>query len=404
METVSLRGNARIAYIATVDLLGPFQEFPAAFRDKDRTADLANCIRIPNWHVTHCDSLSELSGGQSVRFTRQQVDELILEFGLEHKLLTAVSERVSNRLRDAGLPQNVEISLPRVSVFLCDGGFFSVLVELTIEEGWGEQYDAFSKVFGPAGRRRSVVGNVIRDALIEPLHSDSPGVIPCLHRKLFDEIRDLFSNPLRPVPLDFNYFHVAYAGQSAAAKQPGRAELDPTIRQWLYALGPDPIRSQSPDLEEFVFLGYAFSLIAAQSFRTSDWDGVLTLTRIVQYQFYRLSQVCEELQERLKRDELPSGEELTILEQRLRHSYRRIKSPTFTFNHRLLLLRDGLMTAWRAETVLERAADLIDSVRSVEALQRARWERSINIVVTVIAVVSVVSAIESLVNLIMLLK
>jgi hypothetical protein len=77
--------------------------------------------------------------------------------------------------------------------------------------------------------------------------------------------------------------------------------------------------------------------------------------------------------------------------------YYEFVSPTFTYSHEMLILRDSLLVTWRVDQLLSRADFLITQldlqIKECYQNREKKWERRINIFLFLITISSLISVI-----------
>ncbi len=141
--------------------------------------------------------------------------------------------------------------------------------------------------------------------------------------------------------LDLPYFHLMYAG--ATRTSPSAAGQDGALRALLYPPDAGPLPDHSPRRNEFVFLGYAFSLVAVEGGvdeRVRELSIVVALCSAV---FRRFERVCDAVARVLADTaSICDRPELLRLQETVQVEYEDLLSPTLSYRHELLVLREGL--------------------------------------------------------------
>lgn len=198
------------------------------------------------------------------------------------------------------------------------------------------------------------------------------------------------------------YFNLTYAGHTDHP-DPGRSTLDDDLRALIYPNSPQPLTSGSPLREEFFYPGYAFNVLAAGDLGAS-LEKLTLLLLVMDVSYARLARNAEAAQRSLDTGDISTDlAKLVDVEHRLRSEYQSLISPTFSFDHHALMLRDALLHTWQADKLHSRADGLLTMLRqTIErtmAAEQARRTHRINVVVTLLTVLSAVATIEATVAL-----
>jgi hypothetical protein len=267
-------------------------------------------------------------------------------------------------------------------------GYGSVAVILTSPGGWD------------ADRRPgtlAAVGREGREAL-------AGGLRETLLRALNDLVRTLGHDDAPAVTLP--YFNLTYVGESDRP-DPGRAALAATLRPLVYPNSPDPLTSVSPWRDQFFYAGYAYNVMIM-----ADPDGQVEklahLLLLLDVLYARLARTAEAADAALAEHRTDADTAwLNHLANRLRSEYQALVTPTFSFDHHALRLRDEILASWDTDRLQARTHDLLEIVRENVTLrlaaEQARRLRRVNTVVTVLTGLSLVATLEAAVSLVDLL-
>ena len=227
--------------------------------------------------------------------------------------------------------------------------------------------------------------------------------------KRFPQIRDPFSTNLRDAivsrlarlekkektKLSFPYFHTLISGKLNKAID--RAVLNHSFRQILYPETNAPIKSASPDPTEFIFLGYAFSLILCPDSPLQRTLQVLPLIEYTSSLYSELADASSAAEMKILKKEFKKDTEIQDVKDKLRLMYYGFVSPTFTYTHEMLVLRDRLLETWRVDKLLNRAEFLVSQlefkIKESQKNRENRWARYINILLFVITLSTLVSVV-----------
>lgn len=293
-----------------------------------------------------------------------------------------IRQRLNDLLDQQGVPSRFD-SLTVVGLLFPDG-YGSVAVTIKLTNGWSPAVRATTlSVVGRDGREQ--LAGELRELLLKPLER--------LLRRC-----GLGESTVAHLP----YFNLTYAG-STLHPAPGRSSLDDSLRTLVYPDSPMPLKSCSPWLDQFLYAGYAYNLLAMRDPQPGLTKLALLLL-ILDVSYARLARTAAAADASLlSRRYNADIEWLTQLEHRLRSEFQSLVTPTFSYDHHTLKLRDGLLRAWDAAKLQSRAENLLAIVRrTVEmelAERQARRIRRVNLVVTVLTVLSAVATAEAAVSL-----
>ncbi len=261
-------------------------------------------------------------------------------------------------------------------------GFGSVAMRIAVAGGWDDRRDAFLARFGPASRHQTVTA--VRSVLLGPLTRLS---------RACDADASVTALP---------YFNQTYVA-STSHPAPGRAALADDLRTLVYPRSADPLGSDSPWYDEFVYAGYAFSLLAAAR-PAATLDQLEQLLLRLDVIYARLAGSADAAEDAIRRQ--GDGNDidwLVGLERRLRADYHAVITPTFSFDHHVLKLRDAYLSAWdtdalraRTESVLAMARQSVERRLAQQQATRVTW---LNYVVALLTLLSLVATFDAAWNL-----
>lgn len=263
-------------------------------------------------------------------------------------------------------------------------GYGSVAVTLRVPGGWE-----------PAGRAATLeaVGVVGRELLADRLRAS---LLPPLQRAL----RRSGAGPATMAVLP--YFNLTYAG-STDHPVPGRSTLDDRLRPLVYPAGPAPLPSSSPWLDEYFYAGYAYHLLAMRD-PQPNLRKLALLLLVLNVSYARLARFAAAADRALLRPDYHTDVAwLADTERRLRSEYQSLITPTFSFDHHALKVRDAVLRSWDVPKLQARADNLISMVRhAVEfrmAQDHARRIRRLNLIVVLLTALSVIPTVEAVLAL-----
>ncbi len=318
-------------------------------------------------------SLSSLVQGS---LTYEQPTQGLLTFLIggeawRDQLLRCLNELLAGRLEPAAFDSVDVIGM------LFPDGYGSIAVTLTLADGWH-----------PARRSATLaaVGRDGREPLAAKLRSS---LLPAVQRTLRRCGAGQASTAVLP------YFNLTYAGSTDHPK-PGRSFLEDDLRALVYPSSPLPLASCSPWLDEFLFAGYAYNLLAASQPRPNI-EKLTLLLLILDVAYARLARTAAAAAECLRSNKHDADVVwLAQLERRLRAEYQALVTPTFSFDHHVLRVRDAVLRSWDAGQLQSRADDLLGTVRRTVELRLAQEQaRRVSRVQMVVVVLTVLSAIQT---------
>lgn len=255
-----------------------------------------------------------------------------------------------DELELVGRSEKQDIRCDGVSVLLHQDGYGSVSVRFSIPNGW-KQYATDLPSFSA---------------------EDREGVCTKLRTLLTSQISALYAELCHDstVEAQIPYFNMTYAGKASCAK-PGFATLQEDYRVLVYPDGPEPLRSSSPWDTQYFYAGYAYFFLLGDKIR-GNLDKLSLLLMVLNTFYSRLSRTSISAREALKLGRSFDIEWLEQLSERLRAEYQDLATPTFSFDHHALCLRDGIFEAWDIHTLSDSAGDLVDRLRMKLESQKTR--------------------------------
>lgn len=408
--TLTLSGDADIIFVTVTGLFDELSALPENAAGDGLLARLCQRLQseLPDWTVTQQPDVRELRAGQCVREYKKTLPELLIGFQLHGEECRRVEQQLADDLHTAGVPESarVEIDAERgITAWLFVDGTLSLSVWLRIAEGWSQHTEQLMAVFGPEGREANLACDIVSRAMVcaggcQAKNADDSACGPFrrLEQALRVHVSKLYKVQLKQREQEFPYYHVIYGG-ACELDEPGQAALATPYRDLLYVHGPESVRSQSPYLDEFVFLGNAFSLIA---YTNTSRHGLAVLPMIVQvceFHYSRLDDLCRALEARLTASSKVKLNRLLDLQERIQTSYTKLSTPTFSFNHRVRELRDAILHEFGLATLLQRAECFLEVVRGRERRRRDRMTRIIEWGLAFIALLTIIEAADAVLSL-----
>lgn len=399
---VELTGDAHIVFISIVSLLGPLESVPdelmplargtggtgakpGAIGDGSEQSENAQAFAREVGQCTPCwipqeRPLGEILAGQSVPRPRSTMRDLVASWALDREGLSECHRRIRDALPPEALPPGIAFSVESASAMLFSSGTLSFDVTLAVPGGWTHHRRALLAAFGPRSRQEHLGCSAIEAALIGrtgvvPNGAQDDGPLADLAKCIHEQVSPGQSLPdLRDISP--RYYHVLYAGQRSV-DCPARATLHPEFRSLIYPPGPDPVRSHSPYLDEFAFAGNAFSIYAHEGRCPAGLAGFAKIIQICELQYNRLARICDSLHDMLAAEKGANMTELARMERLMQASFSELTAPTFSFNHRILCLRNGLLRQWGVDDLWARTQALVGGVRARQSESRRRLEFAI---------------------------
>jgi len=347
--------------LAALDMRAPLGEERPALAWSATRGDL------PSWTaISASDVVRDLRGSLTYGDAEQTQVLAVLEL---HPLpLSALQTCLAT-----ALPAGVDVArfvLRTCEVLVIATGAISLRMQVTVTGGWGSG-DVLA-AFGP--EHRDQVCGALRGA---PL-------------PLLAEVQDA-SAPGEP--LDLAYFHLMYGG---AASDVAGAGGDRLLRNLVYPPSAAPLESHSPRLGEFVFLGYAFSLVVVESGAAERLRELSRLVGLCSVVFRRFERVCDAVDATLRDEEgTCDRRSLLRLEERVQVQYEGLLAPTFSYRHEFLVMREALLREWQADRLAARSRTLLALLGAraarLDQEQGARVARKLELLLFTVAAMSVFS-------------
>ncbi|MGH3778854.1 MAG: hypothetical protein ACRDRR_24480 [Pseudonocardiaceae bacterium] len=154
--------------------------------------------------------------------------------------------------------------------------------------------------------------------------------------------------------------------------------------------------SCSPWFDEFLYSGYAYNLLATPQPRPSI-EKMTLLLLILDVSYARLARTAAAADESLRNNKHNADVTwLAQFERQLRAEYQALVTPTFSFDHHVLQMRDAVLRSWNTAKLQSRAEDLLTTVRRTVELRLAEEQaRRVGRVQLVVMVLTVLSAIQT---------
>ncbi len=399
---VELTGDAHIVFISIISLLGPLESVPdelmplarerggagakpAAIGNGSERSGNADAFAREVERCTQCwipqeRPLGEILAGQSVPRPRSTMRDFVASWALDREGLSECHRRIRDALPPEELPAGIAFSVESASAMLFSSGTLSFDVTLAVPDGWTHHRRALLAAFGPRSRQERLGCSAIEAALIGraeivPNGSQDDGPLAdlakCIHKQVSPEQSLPGLQDISP-----RYYHVLYAGQSSV-DCPARATLHSELRSLIYPPGPDSVRSHSSYLDEFAFAGNAFSIYAHEARCPVGLAGFAKIIQICELQYDRLARICDGLHDVLATDGAANMKELARMERLMQASFSELTAPTFSFNHRILCLRNDLLRQWGVDDLWARTQALVGGVRARQSESRRRLEFAI---------------------------
>jgi hypothetical protein len=294
---------------------------------------------------------------------------------------------------DLALSVGVENDQPfdqlEVSGLLFPDGYGAVALTLRIPSGWdGDRRAATLGMVGVQGRES--LAAALRAKLLPPLGR-------MLRR----------SGAGESCTIILPYFNLTYAGRTDHPA-PGRAHLDDELRHLVYPASPMPLPSCSPWHDEYLYAGYAYNLLATKDPLPSLRKLALLLL-VLDVSNARLARLAAAADFALRSEDFETNSQwLAQTARRLRSEYQSLITPTFSFDHHALKIRDAILESWDVPKLMDRADNLIsmlrDAIEFQMAADQARRIRKLNLVVFFLTVLSTISTIEAALSIYNMLR
>jgi hypothetical protein len=357
-----LTGDADLMLLAPLDLRTPLGE-------SDRSPLQFHPDLLRHWAAgTPAEVVRDLRGSLTYGDAEQTQIVAVLQ------LLPAPRAELQAALV-AALPGEVDrtcFALETCEALVLDSGAVSLRLHICVDRGWtsGDVLVAL----GP--EHRDHVCNAVREAMI-PLLSEVQEAVTASRETL-----------------DLAYFHLMYAGAApGTAAQAGANDL---LRALVYPPSAAPLSSHSPRLAEFVFLGYAFSLVVVAEGAPQRLRELSRLVGLCSVVFRRFERVCDAIDAALRdEDGTCDKQSLLRLEERVQVEYDGLLAPTFSYRHELLVMRECVLREWQVDRLAIRSRTLLAllgaRVTRLDQEQTALVGRKLEMLLFAVAAMSVFS-------------
>lgn len=366
-----LAGDADLVLLTALDLRPPLSE------DRPVLSAPQEWTRMRRWVPTSpTEVVEDLRGSLTYGDAEQKQVLTVLELG-------AASLAGLQAALAAALPTEVDPStfaFKTCEALVLTSGSVSFRLHLAVVNGWstGDVLVAF----GP--EHRDHVCRELREALLP----------------LLSEVQEAVMGSVQP--LDLAYFHLMYGG---SAQEHAGAGQDQVLRTLIYPPSAAPLPSQSPRREEFVFLGYAFSLVVVPAGAARRMRELSRLVGLCSVVYRRLERVCDAIDATLhEEDGTCDRQSLLRLEERVQVEYQALLAPTLTYRHELLVMREALLREWQADRLATRSRTLLAllaaRVTRLDQEQGTRTARKLELLLFAVAAMSVFSVATDARNLV----
>ena len=198
------------------------------------------------------------------------------------------------------------------------------------------------------------------------------------------------------------YFNMTYAG-ATTTPEPGRLGLRRDLRSLVYPNDSGPLTSASTWYDEFFYPGYAYNLLITPEAK-SELDRFVLLLLILDVHYWRLAGTADQASRAIQNHELfADAAALAEIERKLRLDYMELVTPTFSYDYRILRMRDEVLRAWHTDRLHARTQELLQALRqSVErrlAERQDRRARRLNAVVIALTFLSAVVTVDAAISL-----
>lgn len=367
VESVDLTGDCHVA------LTAPFYLRDGSFTDgATGRLDEAAAFRSGAFHRQELP-FSSLTDG-TLTYTDAPADSALGFAGGQRLCIDvrdAIAELVEGDAEIAGVSVRGTISSDLIG---------AIGVTFQIPRGWcDDQIERTIEALGRGGR--SGIADSIRERLLPELGSLVAG---------------LRGDQAAQVALP--YFNMTYAGRTTTP-EPGRLALRRDLRSLVYPNDSGPLTSASTWYDEFFYPGYAFNLLITPQ-TESELDRFVLLLLILDIHYWRLAGTADQASRAIQNHELfADAAALAEIERKLRLDYMELVTPTFSYDYRILRMRDEVLRAWHTDRLHARTQDLLQALRqSVErrlAEGQDRRARRLNAVVIVLTFLSTVVTVDA---------
>lgn len=371
---VSLTGDAHLILLSPLDLRRELID-----REDQETTFLVDPHALQHWLPSSSSEVLRTLRG-SLTYVDDQQDEVADVLSARPQVLT--------RLRNAlllGLPPGVDTTCFRL--LACEALIFTLgevalRLRIVVDKGWD------------SGDVLAAFGVETRDATCDAVRA---ATLP-----LVRELRAACTTCPPDHPLDLPYFHLMYAG--TARTSPLASGQDDVLRALLYPPDSGPLLDHSPRRNEFVFLGYAFSLVAGEADVEERVREISIVVALCSSVFRRFERVCDAVARVLSdTGSTCDRPELLRLQETVQVEYEDLLSPTLSYRHELLVLREGLLQQWQADRLAVRSRTLLGLLHArlsrLDVEQGSRTARKLELLLLAVAAMSLFSVATDAVSL-----
>ncbi|GJL92139.1 hypothetical protein [Hyphococcus sp.] len=403
MDHWTLAGDAYVAVLSSANPIAGSARYPEKLleaKNRQRLIDYFN-KQSTLWTARNLDTEISQTRGQAVLIDSELNGAfLAADLNMDAATYKRLEARLNSSLKSTFAQHEASnevlsaFKVESASIMLFLSGETSLAFNVSVANGWSD--GALMRLLGPETRTDTTVH--IMDILTE-LHasfqamaiqfvSDATGFLP----------RDLSGKTVKPkAQIDpINSLNMIYAGIPTSSVTP---VLPDAYRDLVYPNGVADVVSQTPFRDQFVFVGYAFGVVASDN-PQERLKEVCLVPRLLHVAFNNLTAVADEVKVLRTSQQPMKVDTIASYYARLQSEISAVLSPTMTFRHEMLLLRDAIISEWfvgrsinEAETVLKGLLE--DARRRHEERERRRgWV--LNIILAVLALVSTIGVFADL--------
>jgi len=405
MQDWKLTGDADVMILSASNAIAGSPSYPGELRNQTLQKKLIEFISSESDMWTARTLVPELgmTRGQAV-FIDSMLNGAIIAadlavdgnaIGKIRKQLIVLLQAISGTLE---VPADAfkDLSISGANAILFENGELSIAFHVRIKNGW--ENGGLRQILGP--RNRNAVTYEITKILTR-LHEDFTKLLNnFLHKNAgkLSKVQDIAGSEIGFPEFDsrVDSLNVIYAGEHSGELS---AALPDEYRHFVYPRGVADVVSQSPRRDEFVFLGYAFGIIAAPN-PTARARELSLVPRLLHVAFNNLTSTSTEVRALLHSKRPKRLEMIRTYYRRLQAEIQAVQSPTMMFRHEMLILRDEIMKEWFVDRSIDEAQTLLHALYEDEGTRaekrQQRRDRVLNFVLALLAVVSTVGVISDL--------
>jgi hypothetical protein len=208
------------------------------------------------------------------------------------------------------------------------------------------------------------------------------------------------SNPFKTIDdVNVPYVDFVFGGLSNSAQDGRLGEvLDHSFRNWVQIKHRAEVPNQSPNLDEFVFVGTTFGLVLLPDRSTLEerFAEIVMMWAVYGAFYLQMTVVCADIVRELPRLREGFLEELTDYEHQVQIYFNELAAPSLTYRRDLRIYRESIFNEWDMHALHQRSSYLLTLLGSWRLRARERrlefWGRVVGGVLALLTALNIVSA------------